>query len=217
MKTPSLRIIRFWLYFATRMSIVYQIAAILCSLLHRHRLGSYKGIDISSASFNRSNDAEFLEHTIQALQMIESVDARRFRRIQREVRFIVNCELNSGASYRRIGHICNVDFRRYDFGRDAEWYLRCYASTLVHEATHGAIYSQHVAYTRKTRSAIEKLCHTEEYKFARRLDTPERCWSEQIIGPFDERRWYSFWYSGFFRHEIRFWRRVIDVQRFKKL
>ena len=210
----TLRRIRFWVHISVQKSLSYPFVTILCPRYHGDRPGSYKGIDISSASFNRSNDAEFLERTVQALQMVERLDVRRFRRIQREVRFIVNCELSdAGASYRRTGHVCQVDFRRYDFGRDAEWYLRSYASALVHEATHGAIYSRYVAYTPKSRCAIERLCHTEEHRFVMRLDTPERRWSEQIIRPFDERRWHASWYAGFFRRGIRIGERIVEVKR----
>ena len=75
---------------------------------------------------------------------------------------------------------------RYNFPKDHDWYLRCYAATLVHEATHGAIYSRYIGHTRRNRLRIERLCHTETLRFLRRLDKPDRVWSEQIAGVFDE-------------------------------
>ena len=149
-------------------------------------VGSYRGISICSFTLSQVSGKEFMRRTLEALQLVERTDSRRFRRIQRQIRFIIHAELESGACYRRLGRICVVDFSRYDFTKDHDWYLYCYASTLVHEATHGAIYSGYVTYAKRNRLRIEKLCHMEERRFLQKLDVPDRAWSEQILGVFDE-------------------------------
>jgi hypothetical protein len=193
--------------------MAWLFAGLFKRLLALAQLGSYQGINICSASFNRSNDTEFCEQTIKALRLIEQVDPRRFRRIQDEVKTILNCELLAGGRYRRLGRICEVDFRRYDFARDDQWYLHCYSVMLVHEATHGAIYSRYIVYTRATRARIERICETEARWFAKKLDTPEHRWSDRIVGPFDEREWHPAWYTGKFRQAIQSLKRIRDVRR----
>jgi hypothetical protein len=182
-----LRKVRFYLYHWRWLFNVPIPFAALEALGYRSTgQGEYKGIRIYSFSFSRTEPAAFLQPTLEALQLVERVDARRFRRIQREIRFIIHSELPSGAVYIRPGRYCHVDYTRYDFAKGHEWYLRSSAATLVHEATHGAVYSRYVAYTRRYRLRIERLCHSEELKFLRRLDTPDRSWSAEIAGVFDE-------------------------------
>jgi hypothetical protein len=182
---------RFRLYYWPRWLLQIPFPAVICPFLRRNALSNYRGICICRASFStRVSGEQFLNGTLEALHFIERVDPRRFRRIQQQIRFIVHSELVSGASYQRLGRICFVDYGRYELERDHDWYLRCYASALVHEATHGVLYSRFLATTATNRLRIEKLCHLEEKRFLRRQDTPDRCWSDEIVGQFDA-RWYE--------------------------
>jgi hypothetical protein len=186
---------RFRLFYYWRWLFQMPFAVVLCPLFRRFALGSYRGICICRASFStRISGEQFCKGTLEALQLIERVDPRRFRRIQQQIRIIVHSELVSGATYKRVGRICDVDYTRYKLERDHDWYLRCYASALVHEATHGVLYSRFVAYTARNRLRTEKLCQLEERRFLRRLDTPDRCWSDEILGEFD-----TLWYEQHYR------------------
>ena len=159
-------------------------------------LATIDGIKIVDSG--RKKDPRFYSDTVTALELIKSADPRRYRRLQREVRFITNMEKIEQlgwASYNRSWRSCEVDYRRMNTDRESrDWSLRAYAATLVHEATHGAIYSRYIAYVPRLRARIEKLCVTEANRFVKRLDTPEVCWSESLACPFDEKDWHSSWY-----------------------
>jgi hypothetical protein len=113
----------------------------------------------------------------------------------------------------RPERFCLVDYYRYEFAKNHDWYLHCYAAALVHEATHGSVYSHYVPVLERNRLRIERLCRTEEIRFLRRLDTPDRCWSEQIAGAFNE-QWFSDYYNRpWFSRAISRWKRIAEVKK----
>jgi hypothetical protein len=105
-----------------------------------------------------------------------------------------------------------VDYLRYDFSSDHDWCLYCYASALVHEATHGAVYSHYVGITRRNYLRIEALCTTEERRFLARLDTPERCWSQQIA-EFDEQYFLRYYNESWLSRIAGLWRRISEARK----
>jgi hypothetical protein len=90
--------------------------------------------------------------------------------------------------------------------------LRCYAATLVHESTHGAIYSRYIGNTRGNRLRIERLCYAEQLRFLKRLDTPGRLWSEQIAGVFDENYFVQYYRASRVSQLRTLFRRIADVR-----
>lgn len=189
----------------------YLVFSLLLSRLTR--LGGYRGIRICSFTLSHISGEAFTGRTIEALQLVERTDPRRFRRIQRQIRVIAHGELESGACYERLGRFCIIDFSRYDFTKNHDWYLHCYASTLVHEATHGAVYSDYVGYTKRNRLRIEKLCHTEERRFLKKLDEPDRAWSEQIAGTFDEEYFLKYFSKNWLSRLGTILKRISELRR----
>ncbi len=173
------------------------------------------GIEIIDTSLRGKTDERFRVDTVDALQLIKSFDPRRYHRIQREVKRIVNSENWQFASYSRSDKTCEIDYGRVvdRFDPDErEWYLWWYATTLIHESTHGAIYSRRIAYTSRLRARIEHLCHTEEKRFAKRADTAERQWSDALVGLFDESRWHSAWSMTRWRAIKQFLARIKEAR-----
>ena len=114
---------------------------------------------------------------VAALKKLQNYDPRRFARVQREVKFVYGCYLNraskirlsrSGcmAIYRRICKIIMMDRDVLNLSANPEVVLKAYGCALVHEATHGLLYSRHIPYTYRTRDRIETLCLLEEARFA---------------------------------------------------
>jgi hypothetical protein len=173
-------------------------------ILRSRAKAEYKGIRIVDLNFDDTDDQAFIACTLDALRLIEEHAPRHFRRIQREVRYIVNQDLSTGGQYLRVFRQCIVDFPRYqDYsegsldprcreGEDYLWYLAYYAATLVHEATHGHLYSRGMPYLRETRVRIERICHTEEERFVARLPDEDYDFPS-LIKPFDETKWNSYW------------------------
>jgi hypothetical protein len=171
------------------------------------------GIKIVEMS-QRSEVADcFKTNTVAALNLVKSVDGRRYRRLQREIQYIVNAELLAVANYSRPKKACYVDFGLVDTTGNPEWLSWWYASVLVHEATHGAIYSRLVDYTPALRVRIERLCHTEQKRFAAKSDGSGRLWSEALVPPFDESMWHDSWYSSFWKRNKEILSRLKQARR----
>ena len=175
-------------------------------LLTQSRIDQLGTIILSKAAIRRDLDVPFTQTTRAALEMIQRYDPHRFRVIEREVRLIVNQSLTSAASYDRSIRQCRVDFARYwtdtdgcfcadPQAEDYEWRLAGYASSLVHEATHGRLESLHFAYTKDTRLRIERICVSEQRRFLANL--PRDVYDfDTLVPAFDPQRWESHWQRG---------------------
>ena len=164
-------------------------------LLKTNVKGAYGSIRIVDMGGSGPSSAAFITFTIQALQLIEKVDSRRFGYIQREIRYIANTPLLTGASYTRELLRCSVDIDRYACTPDTpeyEWYLASYACTLVHEATHGRVYHYGISYDEHTYLRIERLCHQEATRFSQRLNSRHYDF-DRLVGKFDAGRYENYW------------------------
>ena len=154
---------------------------------------SYKGVGFYDINHARINDSEFMKRTREALELIEEKDPRRFKRVQKEIHYIINVELTSGGQYMRAAKCCFVDFGRFRFTSQPEWYLYLYAGLIVHEATHGELYSKGFSYTTANRERIERICHAEQARFLSRVK-PE--WRDHLVNEFDPSRWHFSWHAS---------------------
>lgn len=131
-----------------------------------------------------------------ALQLIKGTDPRRYARLRRHISSIVNCTRPfGGAVYFYETKTCEIEFEpRPRSEYEMQFYTAWYACTLVHEATHGVLRSRGIPYTPENRSQIEKLCVTEEQRFARGLHLDSRIltWLQPKL-QFDPARWHGYW------------------------
>jgi hypothetical protein len=186
----------------------YVLGPIFIFLMHVLEKDSYLGIRLCDVNFDETDDQTFVLRTKEALDLIRQVDVRRFRRVQKEIRHIVNIEsLGSGAYMRRF-KICKVDFGKFKSAEYPDYWVRAYACTLVHEATHGAISSHGIPYTQANRNRIERLCHEEERRFAQRLNDGETDWAKLLVREFDESKWYLSWFGSWWTRNRLLLRRV---------
>jgi hypothetical protein len=50
-----------------------------------------------------------------------------------------------------------------------EWWVALMASIIVHESTHGHLFSRRIPYNVETRSRVERICVAEQQRFAEKL------------------------------------------------
>src|SRR4051812_27705814 len=132
----------------------------------------FDGIRIANINYSADNGQAFTAFTKHALRLIEQKDPRRYRRVRREIRYIANVPLLSGAAYRRSVRCCEIDFDRYYVPPEDlayEWQLARFAAIIVHEATHGHLFTLAIPYTEETWIRVERICHAEETRFLARL------------------------------------------------
>jgi hypothetical protein len=117
-------------------------------------------------SVNKDRREEHIRTTRKAIDLIKSVDPRRFLRVQKEIRYIIIFDnMKTRASYNRATRTCSVSAETLLPDKVKKYLVEKYAATLVHEATHGSMYSRRVPYTSETKKRIERLCEQEAQRF----------------------------------------------------
>lgn len=168
----------------------------LLSLQAQHEVARFEGIVISDLN----QDPGFRETALAALRLIKDLDARRFRRIQRHINWIVNVPLPyGGAEYSYSTQTCRLDFERSFWKPYAGYEFALCARILVHEATHGVVDSRRISYSAKMRSRIERLCVREEQRFLTRMAFTEPEIAKFLWDEFDEARWHKRWRDSHWR------------------
>ena len=136
----------------------------------------------------------FRRNVLSALQLIKDLDSRRFRRLQRNITWIVNCPLpHGGGQYHYPTRTCRLDIEKATPELDPEYAAAAIASTLIHEATHGALRARGIGYSAQLRSRVERCCVKEQNRFIARLSSSRPDIAEFYHREFTESRWHRSW------------------------
>lgn len=142
--------------------------------------------------------AAHIEIIVSALRLIQEKDRRRYHRVRSEIRFIVLNRRVRYALYNRLLRACNLNLSILQtcYGTDGpnididrEWFVAVCACAIVHEATHGRLFSLWFPYSRRTKRRIERICVAEERRFASRLSSATYGPGAGLVEPFDYSRW----------------------------
>ena len=105
----------------------------------------------------------------EALELIEQNDPRRFKRVKNEIRSIVQMPVAESGSYSRLTRACTIDLRHFPLTETPKFALVLLAGLIVHEATHGHLFSKGIMHTKKVFQRTETACWKEEVRFALKL------------------------------------------------
>ncbi len=132
-------------------------------------VGEHSGITIVDLSRAQPARKDYLRRTAEALELLQRVDRRRFRRVRDCLSYIVHRELPfAHGQYDPQLSACYVDFTRLDFRKDPHTTLWFYAAILVHEATHAVLHRWRIPHSPTTGERVERLYNTESARFLRR-------------------------------------------------
>lgn len=161
-----IRRLKYFCYVPCRWWLGYLIAPIFCWLMNVLSEHHYKGIKILSALAVQRNRKLFVDATCQALARIEIQDPRRFRALQREVKYIMcSTPRDFCVHYVRPWRVCRVNFSKYSFRLHPDESLRRYTCDLLHETIRGVLLSKKIPNAKSIRSRIEKICQIEVDRF----------------------------------------------------
>lgn len=196
-------------------------------LLDRGLLWSYKKTEV--ARFGdiiladiQQKSPHFKTTLLASLQLIEDCDERRFRRIQRHIKWIVNIALglDIGANYDFASQTCSIDFIEPRPEDIKPWYKIFYAAeyakVLIHEATHGLLISRGIPYNSEFRARVEEICVLEENRFIRRAAKRARDFSdedsimvmENLESEFNAAIWEPVWNASAWQNIRSTWNKV---------
>jgi hypothetical protein len=157
--------------------------------------GRFDGIGLADFRGHADSFSRIIQ---SSLRLIQEQDPRRYARVKQHISWIVNQVNNAlGAQYQpRIRTL----FLQFDEARDLQpdVVIAFYACILVHEATHGVIESRGIGMSAGNGVRIERLCTSEQNRFAGRLSAhdPERYPPALLQFSADERYWASEWKKG---------------------
>lgn len=103
----------------------------------------------------------------EALQLIDMVDSRRYKRLERDLRRIILMRAGAPEFASEVG-ACMLRSRYVRENRSA-----VVATTLVHEATHARLWRSGIRYGPQLRGRVEAVCVGEQIAFAERLGDTE--------------------------------------------
>jgi hypothetical protein len=174
------------------------LARMYLSTLQEKPVRQCGSITLIDANLDENDDRAFFRTLKEALALLQRLDPRRYRRLEANVRLIINTELTALAQYLATLDCCRIDFARLRvfherFGR--EWVTACVAATLVHESTHGFLCRRGFRYVGEQRRRIERMCVKEEQRFLRRVDDG-LLQLYPIVRDFDAQLWEPHWRSG---------------------
>ncbi len=172
-------------------------AAVRCTVM-----AQYEGIQIAQISL--SDAAPFVRDTVRSLELIRNASPRHFGMIREHGAFIANAPLSFAAEYTRFSRLVSFDFNRCWVDSEREKCLRLYAMMLVHEATHGYLENLCFAYTKATRSRIERICENEANRLLLHFGD---AWSHLRV-EFDETKWSFSWHAPRWQRSKQPWKRI---------
>ena len=176
--------------------------------LHRRAAGEVDGI----ALIDYPRNTPYLRETfVTALKFLEQRDPRRFRRVKKHVKRIVNFPLGySGAGYIQHLKAYATNFQPPKSEASIPKVAVLEAGMLAHEATHGLLHERGIPYTARTRERIEKLCWAEEHRVYDHAGlTPESLAKLKSIRKFDPEYYRKRWSASFFQ-------RIRDSVKYEK-
>jgi hypothetical protein len=155
------------------------------------------------------DSALFRSAVPSALQLIKNLDSRRFRRLQRYVNWIVNCPLPyGGGQYHYPTRTCRLDIEKTTKEPDPDYAAAAVASTLIHEATHGALRARAIGYSGALRSRVERCCVREQNRFISRLSGTRPDIAKLLHRDFSELHWHRSWTATPFQSFLDLVRRL---------
>jgi hypothetical protein len=158
--------------------------------LNTFTFDGFDSIKLSDVNADKTDDAAFFECAKESLALVRRKDARRYARIRQHLKYVVNAELLSAATYGHSSKACRIDFGNLYFKERREWTIWCFAGYLVHEATHGLVESKGIEYSKDSRSQIERICRDEQNRFLKKAPLE---FQGQLIRPYTPDDWAPSW------------------------
>lgn len=121
-------------------------------------------VKISSIGVDATEAGKFIEVLYITIRLLEAVDTRRLRRIERHIHTIVLSRHGSAGTYIRIGRICSLNVRKLCMVGSVDSQAVALAGLLVHEATHGVFHERRVPYCGHLKERVEAACVDEQIR-----------------------------------------------------
>jgi hypothetical protein len=141
------------------------LVTVVSELLLRLRPATKKG-KIAIIDPIPDPNRDFVGLVLKALEMIASNDPRRSRRLNEEVRTIINIPVPGGAEYSRFLRTSRISFEYFSRIEDGGIKATLVACRLISHATYGYLCTRRIP-TNNRYERVMRLCYKEEARFAK--------------------------------------------------
>jgi len=117
-----------------------------------------------SAFVDRKESTAVLANVRQAIELLKSTDAYRYRRVVRRLGHVLVAPTPIQGEYAPVLRRCVLSKKMALAGE-----IRRIAVTLVHEATHAELFDRGIGYGLEIRARVEDVCARQELAFGRKL------------------------------------------------
>ena len=150
----------------------------------------HEGIKISDF---RSETEGFKDVIISSIDLIKSLDPKRYKTVKDEIDWLVNSNEPGkyGGFYRRRIKGCFINFDNYS--KDQKLVSAFFAGLIVHEATHGLLFTKDFGYDTERRLQIERICNSEENRFYKKVELEFPEYAGILICEFHAGDWDYSW------------------------
>lgn len=115
-------------------------------------------------------EQKFFDIAIKSLQLIKYFDSRRYKKVKKYLRSIAFVQMGSGCYMHRLRSFF-VD----ELPKDIEYF----ASSIIHEMTHGYLRSKGFLYVRERQEQHERICVYQQFKFLEKVILNKKELSEE--------------------------------------
>lgn len=166
-------------------------------LLSKFIVNEFDGIKLCNL---KEKNTSFDTTIIQSLKFINELEIRRYKRIRKEVSWIINTNSieKYGGRYKRKNKTCDINF--HDYCEDTKLVSLYYAGLIIHEATHGHLFAKGFEYKTENRLQIERICTAEENRFYKKVEFLFPEYEGLLYRDFNSKNWNYLWNTP--KHKI---------------
>lgn len=157
----------YWLHEKIRQLRELPYCAVQALLVRRSPVMSCDGINVISAKPYAANPELFCKVVRSSLELIKTIDPRRYCRVRSHIRWVVNMQMPGWAVYRSLCRTCSMNIEDADIEKNEVYTREVVACLLVFIATRAVVASRCIAQSRRTQERVTQLCRKEVARFAR--------------------------------------------------
>jgi hypothetical protein len=168
--------------------------------------GEHEGIKIGNF---RSKNEGFADAMKSSIDLIKELDSKRYKTVKNEIEWVINSNEPGkvGGFYRRRIKGCFINFDNYS--EDKKLVSAYFAGLIIHEATHGLLYTKGVGYEKDRRLQIERICNSEENRFYKKVEREFPEYSGMLIHDFDPNDWEYYWNTSKWKQAYHSLKRIL--------
>ncbi len=165
------------------------LAKFQLKIIRSSKISTFDGINISNLT---SGNKFFEKSIVPSLELIKRLSPGQYNVVKKEIKWLVNSNLLIDVGqYRKESKLCVIKY--IYLSDDIDFNVAFYSGVIVHEATHGALFSKNIDYSGEKRVLHERICTFEENKFYQKVELEYPAYKGLLVHEFKAENWSESW------------------------